>query len=164
MSARASALGSRARAAGGETPLRLVRRRSRRLITRSVATRVAPMALATAIGIAAIVTAILLEQVVLAQSAFHLSDLRTQLESAQARHEELLLESASLDSAARIERYARDVLGMVEPPPEAVRYIVADVGRGLGNRRRGPGSSAGAGPGVATGSPYAVLPGTGSSP
>ena len=124
----------------------------------------APLALATAIGIAAIVTAILLEQVVLAQSAFHLSDLRTQFEEAQGRHEELLLEAARLDSAARIERYARDVLGMVEPAPESVRYLVADVGRGAARHRRLRGSAPVVGPGVAAGSPYAVLPSAGNSP
>ena len=76
---------------------------------------------------AGIVAAILLEQVVLAQSAFHLSDLRAELEAAEEKHEILLLEAAQLDSSARIERYARENLGMVDPGPEAIQYIVADI-------------------------------------
>ena len=74
-----------------------------------------------------IVAAILLEQVVLAQSAFHLSDLRNRLEAAEEKHEVLLMEAARLDSPSRIERYARETLGMVDPGPEGVQYIVADI-------------------------------------
>jgi cell division protein FtsL len=80
-----------------------------------------------AIAAAAIVIGVLLEQVFLAQSAFRLTDLRTSVEAADAKHEELLLESAQLDSAARIERYARTTLGMVDPAPDQIQYIVARV-------------------------------------
>jgi cell division protein FtsB len=75
----------------------------------------------------AIVAAVLLEQVVLAQSAFHLSDLRRDLQAAEEKQEELLLEAAQLDSSARIERYARENLGMVDPIPGGIQYIVADI-------------------------------------
>ena len=78
----------------------------------------------------AIVVGVLLEQVTLAQSAFELAEMRQDLVAAEARHEELLLESANLDSAARIERYARTSLGMVDPAPGSVEYIVADVRTG----------------------------------
>lgn len=78
----------------------------------------------------AIVMGVLLEQVLLAQSAFELAELRKNVAAAEARHEELLLQSANLDSAARIERYARTNLGMIEPPPGAVEYVVADVRTG----------------------------------
>ena len=68
-----------------------------------------------------------LEQVILAQSAFELGTLRQDMAAAESLHEELLLESAKLDNAARIERYARQSLGMVEPAPGTVQYVVADV-------------------------------------
>ena len=82
----------------------------------------------------AIVMGVLLEQVVLAQSAFELAKLRKDMVAAEAKHEELLLEAARMDSATRIERYARRSLGMVDPAPGSVEYIVADVrtGGGLG--------------------------------
>jgi cell division protein FtsL len=78
----------------------------------------------------AIVMGVLLEQVLLAQSAFELAELRKNVAAAEVRHEELLLQSANLDSATRIERYARNNLGMVEPAPGTVEYIVADVRTG----------------------------------
>ena len=78
----------------------------------------------------AIVMGVLLEQVMLAQSAFELAELRKNVGAAEAKHEELLLQSANLDSATRIERYARTSLGMVEPAPGTVEYIVADVRTG----------------------------------
>ena len=162
MSARASVLTPRVSKGGRD--LRVVRRRSRRLVTRSPGTRIAPFAIVAAIGVAAIIATVLLEQVMLAQSAFHLSDLRTELQEAEAKHEELLLESATLDSATRIERYARETLGMIDPPPGSVRYIVADIDRGGRARvrpgpRNGPPSSGG----IAAGSPF-TLPAEGASP
>ena len=78
----------------------------------------------------AILFGVLLEQVVLAQSAFELSRLRADLAKAESHHEELLLASAKLDNAARIERYARTSLGMVEPSPGNTQYVVADVRTG----------------------------------
>jgi cell division protein FtsL len=89
----------------------------------------------TTVGVAvvlggAIIFAILLEQVVLAQSAFELGTLRENMAKEESLHEELLLESAQLDNAARIERYARQSLGMVEPAPGSVQYVVADVRTG----------------------------------
>ena len=78
----------------------------------------------------AIVAGVLLEQVTLAQSAFELAEIREDLVAAETRHEELLLEAANLDSATRIERFARNSLGMVEPAPGSIEYIVADVRTG----------------------------------
>jgi hypothetical protein len=69
----------------------------------------------------------LLEQVVLAQSAFKLTEIRQDLAVAEENREVLMLEAAKLDSAARIERYAREELGMIDPAPHDVRYIVADI-------------------------------------
>jgi cell division protein FtsL len=85
------------------------------------------MGAVTAIVAGAIVFGVLLEQVVLAQSAFKLTSIRQSLTIAEARHEELLLEAAKLDSAARVEKYARTELGMIDPVPSTVRYIVADI-------------------------------------
>jgi cell division protein FtsL len=72
-----------------------------------------------------IVFGVLLERVVLSQSAFKLATMRRQLEAAQSRHEELLLEASRLASPDRIEHFARTNLGMVDPA--IVEYIVADV-------------------------------------
>ena len=162
MSARASALKSRTQQRTARPDLRVVRkRRSRSLIKRTNARRVSVL-IAGGIIASAIVAAVLLEQVVLAQSAFHLSDLRRDLQVAQEKHEELLLEAAQLDSSARIERYARETLGMVDPGPGGVQYIVADIKQPKGFK-----GSVGAGrkpatptEGLATGDSYLTDGGT----
>lgn len=105
--------------------LEVVRRRSKGLIRRSPARRLAPAAILGAIGVVAVIFAILLEQVMLAQSAFELSRLRSDLATVQARHERAMFEASQLESPERIERYARDELGMVEPPLS--EYVIADV-------------------------------------
>ncbi len=110
---------------GPQAPLKVVRRRSRRLIKRTSTRRVAPLAILAVILSGAIVFGILLEQVVLAQSAFRLSSLTRETQRAQAKNGELLLEVARLGSPGRIERYARTRLGMVDP--SNVEYIVARV-------------------------------------
>ena len=156
MSAHAGAI--RERIARPKTPhLRVVkRRRSKKLIKRDETRRAISLLIVGGIIAGGIVAAILLEQVLLAQSAFHVSDLRGKLEAAEERHEVLLLEAAQLDSSARIERYARDVLGMVEPTPETVQYIVADIKQpkqlrvGVGRRHRTTLPTGG----VAAGDPY----------
>ena len=71
------------------------------------------------------IVGVLLEQVTLAQSAFKLQNLRQELVVAEEQHEELLLEAAHKGNEGRIERYARDVLGMIDPPTR--EYIVANV-------------------------------------
>lgn len=137
--------------------LKVVRRRNnRKLIKRSGARRLAPFTILAVIAIGAIISAILLEQVVLAQSAFKLTNIREELAEAQEDREVLMLEAAKLDSAARIERYARENLGMVDPDPRNVRYIVANIpSRKLGGldiagrpRYRGAGAEAAAAMGV----------------
>ena len=117
--------------------LRVIRRRSRRLIVRGSARRMAPMAILSLILVGAVIFAVLLEQVVLAQSAFKLSRLEQRLARAQERHQALLVEATTLESPGRIERYARRRLGMVDPSD--IRYLVADVGQGRSSRF-GPGA------------------------
>ncbi len=78
-----------------------------------------------ALGVGAIIAGVLLEQVILAESAFKLSRLRQRLVAVQERHEALVMEVAELENPERIERYARVNLGMREPA--TVRYIAADV-------------------------------------
>ncbi|MDQ4095494.1 MAG: cell division protein FtsL [Actinomycetota bacterium] len=131
MSARPSQL--RAPRTRAKNPgLRLVRRRSRKLIRRGMSTRLAPTAIVATIGVIAVVIAVLLMQVVLAQSAFKLSKVRQEVVEAEAEHQELLLEATRLGSPGRIEKYAMEELGMVKPKPSDVDYIVADV-KGLGD-------------------------------
>jgi cell division protein FtsB len=105
----------------------LNRRRGRGLIKRSGSRRIAPLTILATIAIGAVIAGILLEQVVLAQSAFKLTEIRQDLAVAEENREVLMLEAAKLDSAARIERYAREELGMIDPAPHDVRYIVADI-------------------------------------
>ena len=131
MSARPSQL--RAPRTRAKNPgLRLVRRRSRKLIRRGFSTTLAPTAIVATIGVVAVVIAVLLMQVVLAQSAFKLSKVRQEVVKAEAEHQELLLEATRLGSPGRIEKYAMEQLGMVKPKPSQVDYIVADV-RGIGD-------------------------------
>jgi cell division protein FtsB len=165
MSGRATGSGSRpassTRPGGGSSdaaPLRVVRRGSKKLIKRERATRLAPLAILGAIVAVAVVFGVLLEQVVLAQSAFKLTRVRERLAVAEERHQELLLQAAKLESSDRISRFARDELGMIEPGPGDVQYLSADIR--LGRRRSvasGPESGVGnGGPGdrsVAAGGP-----------
>ncbi len=101
------------------------KKRSRSLIKRGDARRYAPIVIVAAIVAGAVIFGVLMEQIVLAQSAFKLSDLNKKMSAAESRHEELLFEAARLESPGRIERYARTKLGMVDPP--VVNYIVAAV-------------------------------------
>lgn len=105
--------------------LKVVRRRSRKLIKRKSPRRVAPVAIIAVILSAAIVAGVLLEQVVSAQTAFRLSRLTQETQKAQSKNGELLLEASRLGSPARIERYARTKLGMVDPTN--LQYIIANV-------------------------------------
>lgn len=122
MSARAAAV---RRTTKKRTQLRVVRRRGRSLIKRSGSRRTAPWLIISVIAVVAIVAGVLLEQVVLAQSAFKLDAINERLEASEERQEELLAEMAELESPGRIERYARAHLGMVAPT--TVEYIVARV-------------------------------------
>ena len=115
-------------ARAGRPHLHLVRRRSRKLIQRTGARRVAPLAVVLALCSLAVVFSVLLERVLLAQSAFEVARIRGRLARAQNAHEELLLASSQLEDPDRIERYARQQLGMVDPAPSSVRYIVANMG------------------------------------
>ena len=133
MSARASAVAARRAPSGA--PVRVIRRRTRSLIKRGEARRVAPLYIVAAIIVAAIVSGVLLTQVVLAQSAFALSTFNKKLAAAEARQEHLLAEVAELESPGRIERHARHVLGMVDPT--TVEYVVARVDLPNNNRMAG---------------------------
>ena len=84
------------------------------------------------ITVGSVVAGVLLEQVVLAQSAFKLQEMDKRLEQAETRQEELLAEMAELESPGRIERYARNYLGMVDP--SLIEYIVARVRTGTDDR------------------------------
>ena len=133
MSAASSrAQGSRKESNGrsAKPELKVVSRRKRKGLINRAGTRIAPFTILAVIAIGGIVAAILLEQVILAQSAFKLTKIRQELTVAEENREVLMLEAAKLDSDARIERYARDNLGMVDPPPDMVRYIVADIRSG----------------------------------
>ena len=115
--------------------LEIVGRKGRRgLIKRSGSRRFAPAWVAAGVLVVAIIFSVLLEQVVLAQSAFHLSKLTTRVNSAEESHQALLVQWARLQSQNRLEHYARTRLGMVDPPPGDIQYIVANVTDDGGNR------------------------------
>lgn len=122
-------------------------------MVRAGSRRLASFGIAATIVVLGVVFAVLLEQVVLAQSAFKLKGIQDDLVSAETRHRELMLEAAKLESSERIERFARDRLGMIKPDVRTVGYIQADViRRGDGariaddpaGRTEEPGTAAGA--------------------
>jgi cell division protein FtsL len=125
MSTRSSQVRARGRENGPH--LRVVRRGSRGLLVRGGSRRLVSYGIAASIVVLAVVFAVLLEQVVLAQSAFKLKGIQDRLVAAESQHKELMLEAARLESSDRIERFARDRLGMVEPDMRSVSYIQADV-------------------------------------
>ena len=122
--------------------LRVVRRKKRGLIKRAHSRKIAPALVLLGILIAATIGTILLEQVVLAQSAFKLSDMRSQLERAEEKHSQLLLQAAKLGSSERIKNVAVNDLGMVYPAQTG--YIVARVHSNWTGRLAGSPTNAGA--------------------
>ena len=151
MSARRDAL--RGPGAGPSQPrLEVVRRRSRSLIQRDAPRRFAPVVVVAVILAATAILGVLLEQVVLAQSAFKMSRLRTDLSAAEARHQELLLEATKLESPRRIERFARTELNLVEP--HAIQYLVSDAA--LAGRDVRP-ATRGGGPARRAAAPYLAV-------
>jgi cell division protein FtsL len=150
VSSKVSSVGSRARGSGPH--LRVVRRNARKLIVRRGSRRMAPYAVGGAIVVLAIIFTVLLEQVVLAQSAFKLAELREKLVAAETRHHELLLEAAALENSDRIERFAREELGMVDADLTSAGYIYADISKASTVRsRRGIAGRGGSRPGSAAG-------------
>jgi cell division protein FtsL len=91
----------------------------------------APIWIVSGLCVLLAVFGVLLEQVVLAQSAFELGRVREEVVAAETHHQELLLEATKLGSPGRIERFAREELGMVDSTE--VGYIVAEV-RGVADK------------------------------
>lgn len=137
-----SATGSQVRVGrrAGRSHLSVVRRGSPGRLVRGSTPRVTSYVVASTIVVLAVVFGVLLEQVVLAQSAFKLKGIQDQLVRAETRHKELMLEAAKLESSERIERFARQELGMIKPDPQSVSYIQADVAPRLGGRMAREGS------------------------
>jgi cell division protein FtsL len=129
VSSNASRIRQRTPSGSGRPQLRVVRRKSRKLIVRRGSRRAAPYAIGGAILVLGIIFTVLLEQVVLAQSAFKLAELREELVAAENQSFELQLEVARLESSDRIERFAREELGMIDSDLASADYIYADVSR-----------------------------------
>jgi cell division protein FtsL len=131
------------------------------LIQRARSRKIAPALVALGILIAATIGTILLEQVVLAQSAFKLSGMREQLEQAEEKHSQLLLKAAKLGSSERIKRVAMNELGMQYPLEP--HYIVANVKSNWTNQlAQSPGDNAAARAAAATISTEDAVLGAGS--
>jgi cell division protein FtsB len=128
---------------GARPGLAVVRRRSRALIKRRTPRRVAPVVIGVAIFVATVVFGVVLEQIVLAQSAFKMARLTEALARAETTQQELLLQATRLESPTRIQRFARARLGMVQP--HEIDYLVADVAprrpAPFAGRGRAPGGS-----------------------
>ena len=134
MSTRSSTARSARSSKSSRPRLEIVGRKGRRgLIKRSRSRRFAPAWVAAAVFVVAVIFSVLLEQVVLAQSAFHLSKLTARVNTVEESHQALLVKWARLQSQNRIEHYARMRLGMVDPPPGDTQYIVANVTEDGGN-------------------------------
>lgn len=89
--------------------------------------RVSPLAVVMVVCVLGTVALVLVERVMLAQSAFELTRLMEQVEAADEQRSELTFEVARRENPGRIEQYARTELGMVDPDPATIQYIVADV-------------------------------------
>lgn len=89
--------------------------------------RISPLAIVAVICVLGTIGVVLVERVMLAQSAFELTSLMKQVEAADERRSELTFEVARRENPGRIEHYARTQLGMVDPDPTKIQYIVADV-------------------------------------
>lgn len=127
MSARAAEVGQERSRARSRRHLGVARRRSGRLLVRGDSRRAAPLVVASILVAAVMITGVVLEQVLMAQSAFKLTESRARLAEAESRHEDLVLEATRLENPSRIEVFARDRLGMVDPNPLLTQYLVADI-------------------------------------
>lgn len=117
---------------GGRRPqsgpdLRVVRRRRRGLIQRSASRKVTPVVIGGVILVALLIATVLLEQVLMAQSAFKLGEIRRRMDEAETRQQELVLQVTQLENNERIESFARTELGMVETNATTSEYMVAEI-------------------------------------
>ncbi|MGH2699196.1 MAG: hypothetical protein ACRDJL_08370 [Actinomycetota bacterium] len=107
--------------------LKVVRRKRRGLIQRSATRRMTPLVLGGVILVTLLIATVLLEQVLMAQSAFKLEEIRRRTAKAETRHQELVLEATQLENKGRIEQYAINQLGMRATNATTSEYMVADI-------------------------------------
>ena len=86
-----------------------------------------PLVIGGVMLVALLIATVLLEQVLMAQSAFKLEEIRRRTERAETRNQELVLEVTQLGNKSRIEEYARTQLGMTETNAATSEYMVADI-------------------------------------
>jgi cell division protein FtsL len=127
MSAQTSRVAPRRARRPQERNLKVVRRKQRGLIQRGAARRVTPLVFGGVILVALLISTVLLEQVLMAQSAFKLEEIRNQTESAESRQQELILKVTRLEDNSRIEEFARTQLGMIETNSATSEYMVANI-------------------------------------
>ena len=104
------------------------------MIRRSASRRATPVVAGGVILVALLVATVLLEQVLMAQSAFKMDDIRTRIERAESKRQDLMLTVTRLENNERIESYARTRLGMIESDTATSEYMVADIDFGPGFR------------------------------
>ena len=127
MSAQTSRVAPRRARRPQERNLKVVRRKQRSLIQRGAARRVTPLVFGGVILVALLISTVLLEQVLMAQSAFKLEEIRNQTESAESKQQELILQVTRLEDNSRIEEFARTQLGMIETNHTTSEYMVANI-------------------------------------
>jgi len=127
MSAQTSRVAPRRARSPQERNLSVVRRKQRRLIQRGAARRMTPIMFGGVILVALLISTVLLEQVLMAQSAFKLEEIRNQTDRAESRQQELILQVTRLEDNGRIEEFARTQLGMIETINTTSEYMVADI-------------------------------------
>ena len=125
---------SLSRASQPRTDLRVVRRKRRGLIQRSASRKATPLVVGGVIMVALLIATVLLEQVLMAQSAFKLGEIRERTERAEAKQQELVLQVTQLENKDRIEAFARTQLVMVESNAATSEYMVADIELGSDSR------------------------------
>src|SRR5919106_340060 len=107
--------------------LSVVRRKRRSLIQRGPSRRMTPLVIGGVMLVTLLIATVLLEQVLMAQSAFKLEEIRSRTERAETRHQELVLEVTRLENKERIEQYAVSELGMRATDATTSEYMVADI-------------------------------------
>ena len=122
--------------------------------------RVSPLVVLAIVCVLGTVALVLVERVMLAQSAFELTRLMERVEAADERRSELAFEVARRENPGRIEHYARTQLGMVDPDPTKIEYIVANVSPRRSDSAGGSlrARMAGSGPASASGAAWEDAP------
>ncbi|MBQ3258394.1 MAG: cell division protein FtsL [Oscillospiraceae bacterium] len=82
-----------------------------------------PLTVVGAALVAAMMVLLLLSKSQLSQLGFEITALEQELEELESRRDKLLIAQTEAYGLERVERYAKEVLGMVHPNPDQYRMI-----------------------------------------